>query len=146
MKLYLDACSLQRPLDNKAQVRIALETEAVLAILTLCESGQHMLLSSATLVFEIEQIPQPQRKALALEIVSRAAASVALNEQIEQRAKDLERRGIKSLDALHLASAEAEPADYFCTCDDRLLKKAKTLTDLRVRVLSPLELIQELQA
>ena len=34
MKIYLDMCSLQRPFDNKEQVRVALEAEAVLGIIT----------------------------------------------------------------------------------------------------------------
>ena len=32
MLLYLDLCSLQRPLDDKTQLRIALEAEAVLVV------------------------------------------------------------------------------------------------------------------
>jgi predicted nucleic acid-binding protein len=34
--------------------------------------------------------------------------------------------GIKPLDALHLASAESGKADYFCTCDDKIIKKIVT--------------------
>jgi predicted nucleic acid-binding protein len=49
------------------------------------------------------------------------------------------------LDALHLASAEAAQVDYFCTCDDRLLKKAKTVHDLKTVVVSPIELAEELE-
>ena len=33
-------CSVQRPLDDKTQQRIALEAEAVLGILAICEAGQ----------------------------------------------------------------------------------------------------------
>ena len=51
--------------------------------------------------------------------------------------------GLRHLDALHLAAAEAEAVDYFCTCDDRFFKKAKARTDIAVRVVSPLELAQE---
>jgi hypothetical protein len=40
MKIYLDICSVQRPLDDKAQLRILVEAEAILGILALCESGQ----------------------------------------------------------------------------------------------------------
>ena len=29
MKIYLDFCSIQRPLDSKSQVRIAIEAEAI---------------------------------------------------------------------------------------------------------------------
>jgi len=32
-KVYLDLCSLQRPLDTKTQIRIAMEAEAVLGII-----------------------------------------------------------------------------------------------------------------
>jgi predicted nucleic acid-binding protein len=31
--------------------------------------------------------------------------------------------GIKGLDALHLACAERLKADYFVTCDDRVIRK-----------------------
>ncbi len=33
MKLYLDTCCLNRPLDDKSQALVAVEAEAVLAIL-----------------------------------------------------------------------------------------------------------------
>jgi len=49
------------------------------------------------------------------------------------------------LDALHLSSAEEARADYFCTCDDRLLAKAKAVRDIKTLVVSPLELIKELE-
>jgi len=53
-------------------------------------------------------------------------------------------RGIKPLDALHLASAEAAGVDYLCTCDDRFLKKAKQMSDLSIKIISPVALIEEL--
>lgn len=49
----------------------------------------------------------------------------------------MERIGIKPLDALHLASAEAAAADYFLTCDDRLIKRYKG----SLAVLTPLDFI-----
>lgn len=144
MKLYLDTCSLNRPLDDKSQVRIALEAEAILAILTLWEARSVTLVSSEILQFEVARNPHPQRRAFVSEILFRTTTTIELIEAIEQRAKELERRGFKALDALHLASAEAGQVDYFCTCDDRLLKKAKAQTDLSVAIFSPLELAQEL--
>ncbi|MCS7222906.1 MAG: PIN domain-containing protein, partial [Anaerolineae bacterium] len=53
--------------------------------------------------------------------------------------------GIKPLDALHLALAETGRVDYFCTCDDRLRKQVQRIEDLAVRVVSPIELIQEIE-
>ena len=49
MRIYLDMCSLQRPLDTKTQIRVAVEAEAILNILALWESGQIELVSSPAL-------------------------------------------------------------------------------------------------
>jgi predicted nucleic acid-binding protein len=53
--------------------------------------------------------------------------------------------GIKPLNALHMALAEIGKADYFCTCDDRLLRNAKKVRDLLVKVVSPIDLVQEIE-
>jgi predicted nucleic acid-binding protein len=50
---------------------------------------------------------------------------------------------MKPLDALHLASAVEAKADFFCTCDDRLLKRAREAETGRTRVVSPPELVTE---
>jgi hypothetical protein len=39
-------CSLQRPLDSKTQVRVAVEAEAILNVIALWESGHFELISS----------------------------------------------------------------------------------------------------
>lgn len=39
-----------------------------------------------------------------------------------------------------------EIADYFCTCDDRFSRQAKAVSGLRTRVVSPLELIEAIEA
>jgi predicted nucleic acid-binding protein len=38
------------------------------------------------------------------------------------RAQEIEALGIKGIDALHLACAERLKADYFVTCDDRMIR------------------------
>jgi predicted nucleic acid-binding protein len=146
MKVYLDTCSLQRPLDSKTQIRIILEAEAVLGILSLCESGEVDLVSSEVLLFEAERNPNTTRRRYALEVLSRAAQFVMLDEGIEARARELEASGIKPLDALHLASAEQAEADYLCTCDDRFLRRANEGRGSQVRVVSPVELVEEIEA
>jgi len=42
------------------------------------------------------------------------------------------------------ASAEEAEVEYFCTCDDRFLKKAKNISFLKLSVVTPLELVEEL--
>ena len=143
MRIYLDACSFQRPLDDRSQPRINIEAEAVLTILRLVESGRLELLSSEVLRFEIDRIPNQYRKVRATEMLKLATHVIELNVEIEAQADSFVNTGVKPLDALHLASASWAKADYFCTCDDKLLNKRSILQSLETEVVSPLQLIAE---
>lgn len=143
MRIYLDACSFQRPLDDRSQPRINIEAEAVLTILQLIESGHLELLSSEVLLFEIDRIPNQYRKGQATEMLKLATHVIELNDEIEAQADKLVKTGVKPLDALHLASASWAKVDYFCTCDDKLLKKRNTLKSIATEVVSLLQLVTE---
>jgi len=101
------------------------------------------MLSSATLLFEVERNPHPLRREYAQKVLANATTLVPADNQVEERARKFEAEGIKPVDALHLASAVVANADYFCTCDDRFLKRAKAVDTGQTKVLSPLELITE---
>ena len=143
MKIYLDMCSIQRPLDTKTQLRIAIEAEAILGIIALCESGQVDLMASDALVFETTQNPHPVRQRHALEVLAKASLFIPTDLRVEERAQAFHALGLKPLDALHLAAAVEMQAEYFYTCDDRLLRRARQADTLQTKVVSPLELITE---
>lgn len=144
MKIYLDTCSIQRPFDSKEQIRNALEAEAVLSIIALHESKQIDLISSEALLFEIRRITEPARHEFALAVLRHAGTFVGAGESVQNIARGLISSGVMPLDALHLASAQDARADYFCTCDDKLLKKSKPLCEPDMRVVSPVQLLQEI--
>jgi len=144
MRIYLDCCCLQRPFDDKSQPRIAVEAEAVLVILALCEADRLKLISSDALLFEIGRIPDQDRKDDALAILNIAKEDVDMTPEIEALARRLGASGLKPLDALHLAFASASKVDYFCTCDDKFLKKSQSFDGLNTKVVSPTELVMEL--
>ena len=125
MKVYLDTSCLQRPLDSRTQVRISLEAEAMVGVIALIEDSEVELVSSDVLLFETRRNPRYERRAYALDILAKASMIVRLDESIRRRAAELEARGLKPLDALHLASAEAAKVEYFCTADDKLLERGK---------------------
>lgn len=145
MRIYLDMCSIQRPLDDRSQLRVRLEAEAVLGILALCESGEAELLHSDALRFESERNPYPVRRSFTEEVLSTATHFIAATPSVEQRARGYQALGIKPLDSLHLASAVEDGADFFCTCDDKLLKRARTVDTGTTRPVSALELIEEIE-
>jgi predicted nucleic acid-binding protein len=143
MKVYLDTCSLQRPLDSRTQIRIILEAEAVLGLLSFVEAGQIELVSSEALLFETNR--NLIRRQYALEALSKASTFAVVDKQVVARARALIAESIRPLDALHLACAELAGADYLCTCDDQFLKRARTLETTRLQVISPIELIEEIE-
>jgi hypothetical protein len=122
-----------------------LESEAVLGIIAFCDSGQIELLSSEALLYEGEQSTLPIRREHTLAVLSKARNVVTVTEKEKIRAENLMAFGIKPLYALHIALAETGRADYFCTCDDRLLRNAKQVKDLSVKVVNPFDLVQEIE-
>ncbi|RMD60006.1 PIN domain-containing protein [Candidatus Parcubacteria bacterium] len=145
MRIYLDVCAIQRPLDTPSHLRIAIEAEAVLGVLALCENGKIEIVSSDALVYETNRNPHPMRREYALAVLALAKEHLEISEEVEQRAAELVEQGFKALDALHLALAEAGRVDYFCTSDDKLLKRARRLGGILVKVVSPLELAEEVE-
>ncbi|HLO13915.1 MAG TPA: PIN domain-containing protein [Anaerolineales bacterium] len=145
MKIHLDLCAIQRPLDTPDQVRIVLESEAILGIIALCGTEQIELLSSEALLYEGEQSSLPIRREHTFAVLSKAKNIIDVTEKERLRAQKIMTVGIKPLDALHLALAETGNAEYFCTCDDRILRNAKQIKDLRVKVISPIDLVQEIE-
>lgn len=144
-KLYLDTCSIQRPLDTLNQTRLRLEAEAVLGVLTQITAGAVELISSTVLEIEIRRNPLAIRREHGEQVLAQATTVVIIDEQIAQRSAQLVEMGLKAMDALHLAAAEAAQADYFCTCDDHFLRKARTIVGLYTNVVSPLELIEAIE-
>lgn len=145
MRIYFDNCSLQRPLDDQMNLRVERETEAIIAILSACEAGDAALLSSEVLLSEINNNSDSERRETTLGVLNIVEETIIVDEKIRERARRLETSGIKPVDALHLASAEAGRADYFCTYDDKLLWKAKARNDLKTKAVSPIELCEEIK-
>jgi predicted nucleic acid-binding protein len=141
MLIYLDVCTIQRPLDSKSHLRIVVEAEAVLGILALVEAGQLSLMASAAHAYEIERNPHPVRKRYAQEVVARAETYVPADGPVRRLAEEFARAGLKPLDALHLACAVRGGAVYFCTCDDRFHRRGTSVDTGTTAVVTPLELI-----
>ncbi len=145
MKVYLDSCTIQRPLDTFAMLRNKLEAEATLGIIQFCVDGTLELVSSEALVYEARRNTQTVRKEHALSILEKATHTAVIDSSVENRAATFESRGVKAMDAVHVALAEAADVNYFCSCDDRLLRKLKQMRDVPFMPVSPLELIEELE-
>ena len=124
MKVYLDACCLNRPFDNQSQPRVRLETEAISIILGKLHQREWKWVGSEVLLYEIKQNPDLEHRQRVIAFASLAHQIVETSDQVLDRAEELEKAGFNSYDAIHLASAEDAQVDIFLTTDDQILKVA----------------------
>jgi predicted nucleic acid-binding protein len=143
-RIYLDACCLNRPFDDQTQSRIALETQAIMTILSQCQSGIWRLITSTALDAELDQTTDLERLKNVKKILAIAKIKVISSQLLEDRAAELQKLGFSSYDATHIASAERSQADIFLTTDDRLLKKAQKNTQfINVKINNPVQWLVE---
>lgn len=144
MRLYLDACCLNRLTDDQTQLRIQQEAQAVELILSSVQSGEIEWISSDALAEEIDRNPSVERRLENMALLAIASEKVEVDDRIASRAADLQIAGYAGYDALHLACAEAARADVLLTTDDAFIRKAsRGLGKPLVAVLNPLFWSQE---
>jgi predicted nucleic acid-binding protein len=139
VKVYLDTSVYNRPFDDQSQTRIRLEAEAFLSFIEKAIHGSITIIGSSALLYENSRNPLAERKERVSSFLEMVAKVVKASATVRRRAIFLESLGIDSIDALHLACAEAGGAEYFVTCDDAIIKRAKkNQAVLKVAVRSPL--------
>lgn len=138
--IYLDNCEVQRPLDDRTQFRVRTEADAIEAVMRAVECGHVRLLTSDVLQAESGAALDPFRRGFSADVLRRATERIALTGDVRRAAAPFVRAGIKAVDALHLTSAVIGRADYFCTADDRFLKKALAANTGAVCVVLPADL------
>lgn len=144
MRIYFDACCLNRPFDDQSQDRPRLESEAVLLILARIAASDWQWFSSEVVEIELEQMPDEERKYRALHIASSSNERITVGEHEVNRSKQLQQLSFQTFDSLHLACAESGTADVFLTTDDRLTRLAKRVgSQIAVRVANPLSWLTE---
>lgn len=95
------------------------------------------------MLYEVNQIPNNDRKQRILRLCDKASDMVRLDKTIYEFSEKLKTMGFKSYDALHLACAQKAGVDVFISTDDKLIKKAQNTTDiLNMRIDNPLSWLQ----
>jgi predicted nucleic acid-binding protein len=124
MRIYLDACCLNRLTDDQAQPRIRREAESMERIFRGIHQGTIQWVSSEALVEETNRNPSSERRLHNLTLLEFASEIVRVEGAVVARARRLHAAGYGVFDSLHLACAEAGRSDVLLTTDDRFLKKA----------------------
>jgi predicted nucleic acid-binding protein len=138
VRVYLDACCLNRLTDDQSQARIRDEAAAVEDILRIMRDGKVTWVSSVVLIIEIGRNPDADRRRDVRALADFANEVVRLQPDTVQRATYFEQLGFAPFDALHLASAEQGHAEVFLTTDDDLVRRARRHREkIRVTVDNP---------
>lgn len=125
LKIYLDSSCLNRIFDDQTQPRIYLESAAMTVIFNYIDNKIIDIVSSEVLDFESDKNPFNERRLFVDSLLSRAKYFQSVDNVILNRAKEIELTGIKAIDSLHIACAEAQNVDFLITCDDTMIKKYK---------------------
>ena len=141
MKIYLDNCCLNRPFDDQTQLRIRLESEAKLKVQEEIRAGKFQLAWSYILDYENSKNPFQERRIRIGGWKKYAAQSIQESKELLEKANCLNPVGLQKIDSLHIACAVLSECEYFLTTDDRILKRADEIGD--VKVADPIAFIKE---
>ena len=122
--LYFDTNVLCRPFDDQTTRRIRRETQAFERILEKIRAGEAVFFVSEILVFEVQRIISPPKRAKASVYLHLAKAYQATTEEALAVANEIVKKfKLQPRDALHAASALLGEAHYFLSCDDGVTKR-----------------------
>jgi hypothetical protein len=137
-KLYLDVCTLCRPYDVQRQTRIRMETDSYYLILGAIQSGSYNMIISPVHIMEVNAITEPFERIEVLSIINRLGKPAQYNKEMgRKRAEQLFLSSYGIADAAHLSIAE-QSADFFITCDDKLVRKYMTHQN-PIKVMNPID-------
>ena len=135
--IYLDVCTLCRPFDNQSMMRIRLETDAYYLILKSIQDGNYNMIVTPVHFNEIEGIEDTYERMELIVLLNKYGKKLSYQlNKIRKRAEDLHSLNFGIADAAHVAFAERS-ADYFITCDDKLLKRVNKLKDCNMKAVNP---------
>ena len=138
LKIYMDNCCYNRLYDNQTQVEIHIETQAKLYIQEQIINKKYKLVWSQILEFENSENPFDIRRESILDWKSIASTNVIIDDKIIEKVKELEKMGIKSKDATHIACALSVGTECFITTDKKLLNK----TVKGIKIINPIDFIK----
>ena len=69
MRIYFDNCCIQRPFDDKSQIRIRIDAEAVISIIEIIEEKKIELVTSSIVELELSKTPDPERVVFGLKVL-----------------------------------------------------------------------------
>lgn len=144
MRLYFDVCCYSRLFDDQTQVKIYMESEAVLNIINIAKQSNEDIIGSSALDLEIDQIDNiEKREKIKYFYHQTITEKTDYTQNVLNRVKEIsEQTKIKTLDSFHLSFAENSNVDILLTTDARFEKYCSKM-NLKVKVINPIKYLME---
>lgn len=139
LKVYLDNCCYNRPFDEVRNTEIDMEIIAKLAIQRMVKNGKIDLVWSYALTYENSLNPKVVNKENIILWRNEAVENILENDDVILKAEEYQKKGIKQLDALHVACSVFAKCDAFITTDKGILNKKND----DIRILNPIDFMRE---
>jgi len=119
VRVYLDVCCLCRPFDDQTQLRIFMESQAVLEILRNCGITWTLVLSDL-IEYELSQMQDRMKYLKVYQNIPRNHEYIEVDDDTVSQYSTFISCGCSPADAMHIALAQKANA-VFLTTDDILL-------------------------
>jgi predicted nucleic acid-binding protein len=140
VRIYLDACTINRLTDDQSQARVVAEAEALTRILDLISAEQAIWIASPAVYSELARNPDEAKRDTALAALSFASELIHPSLSTTRLTAQLRAAGFGAFDALHLALATEAGATALLTVDDRFIRRSSRLrSGLTPAVLNPID-------
>lgn len=140
-RIYLDNCCFNRPFDDSVNLIVQLEAEAKTHVQKEIRSGNIELAWSFILDYENAANPYEDRRRAINPWKYLAVVDIGAEKEVYNRAVAIRKRGIREMDALHIACAIQACCRYFLTTDKKVLRKQVD----GITLINPLNYIQEVE-
>jgi predicted nucleic acid-binding protein len=141
MRIYLDHCAYNRPFDDQRNIKNQLETSAKLYIQEQIRQKKYDLVWSYMSDFEnSNNLNIENQKSIQLweDIAKYKCKS---SDTILTRGHEIEQKGIRANDALHIACAVESQCEYFITTDTGLTNKSVE----GVEIINPIDFVCKME-
>ena len=125
-------CVYNRPFDDQSYPRIMLETQTFVILFVTVYKDKFGFVNSFALEYENSKNPNIENLLKISDFLGYSVEYIAYDETIAARAVQLETCGLMGMDAMHIACAEKAKADFFVTCDDKLIKKLGRIDNIKI--------------
>ena len=142
LRIYMDACCFNRPMDDQYQDRIRTETDAIRTILQKCKYGSWVLVGSEILEYELNANPIYKKMEKSFSLYLIATERGVMSDEVRNRAKEFEKMKLAAFDSLHLAMAESLDVNVLLSVDDDFIKMSAQI-NAKVTVMNPVDWLME---